>query len=216
MCQTAAQYSQDFNAAVAKARVQTTVYEVATASLIIANDSAKDNPLCNTPTPVGAVSDNTEEGMTPSAYEVFNPSATGLYGSQYWSPGDTVEVIYEQIDSYINTCEPDLKTQKKLGEGEFGIVYKGEWKQLGRETVPAALKTLKPTASNDERLKLLREAAIMGQFNHPHIVKLYGVVKDIQAPIMIMEFLPKGELRNYLLEIKEDLNRCCTNSTVNI
>ena len=74
-----------------------------------------------------------------------------------------------------------MKTQKKLGEGEFGIVYKGEWKQLGRETVPAALKTLKPTASNDERLKLLREAAIMGQFNHPHIVKLYGVVKDIQA-----------------------------------
>ena len=40
----------------------------------------------------------------------------------------------------------------------------------------AAIKTLKDNASEEEEVKFLQEAAIMGQFHHPNIVKLYGVV----------------------------------------
>ena len=39
-----------------------------------------------------------------------------------------------------------------------------------------AIKTLKDDASEEEKVKFLQEAAIMGQFHHPNIVKLYGVV----------------------------------------
>ena len=35
---------------------------------------------------------------------------------------------------------------------------------------------LKPEGTEDDRLKLLQEAAIMGQFLHKNIVKLHGVV----------------------------------------
>ena len=69
--------------------------------------------------------------------------------------------------------------EKQLGEGEFGVVYKGQWKSTTGRTQTVALKTLKSTASNNERVKLLQEAATIGQFNHPHIVKAYGVVKDM-------------------------------------
>ena len=42
--------------------------------------------------------------------------------------------------------------------------------------VEVAIKTLKTEASEEERVKFLQEAAIMGQFHHPNIVKLHGVV----------------------------------------
>lgn len=44
--------------------------------------------------------------------------------------------------------------------------------------IDTAVKQLRPNASEDMRMKLLQEAAIMGQFNHRNVVKLYGVVTD--------------------------------------
>ena len=96
----------------------------------------------------------------------------------YWSPAQTPEAIFDQMSKgkYLEIPPSSVKKQRKLGEGEFGEVLKGEWTAPAKMTLPVALKTLKSSASEEERLKLLQEAAIMGQFNHPHIVRLYGVV----------------------------------------
>ena len=40
------------------------------------------------------------------------------------------------------------------------------------------MKTLKEGAGKGDKIKFLQEAAIMGQFFHPNIVKLYGVVTE--------------------------------------
>ncbi len=39
-----------------------------------------------------------------------------------------------------------------------------------------AVKTLKEGTSEEDKVKFLKEAAIMGQFLHPNVVKLHGVV----------------------------------------
>lgn len=39
-----------------------------------------------------------------------------------------------------------------------------------------AVKMLQSTATEEDRVKFLQEAAIMGQFRHPNVVKLHGVV----------------------------------------
>ena len=39
-----------------------------------------------------------------------------------------------------------------------------------------AVKTLKEGSGEEDRVKFLQEAAIMGQFRHPNVVTLYGVV----------------------------------------
>ena len=39
-----------------------------------------------------------------------------------------------------------------------------------------AVKQLQPGASEEEKVKFLQEAAINGQFRHPNVVKLMGVV----------------------------------------
>ena len=55
------------------------------------------------------------------------------------------------------------------------MVHKGTWTSPdGKYEV--AIKTLKPDATEEDRLKLLQEAAIMGQFSHKNVVGVRGVV----------------------------------------
>ena len=63
----------------------------------------------------------------------------------------------------------------KLGAGNFGSVCKGVWNLTGGKT-DVAVKMLKPNSSEQDKVKFLQEAAIMGQFSHHNVVKLYGVV----------------------------------------
>ena len=43
--------------------------------------------------------------------------------------------------------------------------------------VEVAVKTLAKESTEMDRIKFLQEAAIMAQFSHPNVVKLYGVVE---------------------------------------
>lgn len=47
---------------------------------------------------------------------------------------------------------------------------------VGGQERELAVKTLIPGASEDDKLKFLQEAAIMGQFSHHNVIKLHGVV----------------------------------------
>ena len=44
--------------------------------------------------------------------------------------------------------------------------------------VEVAVKTLKEGSGEEDRVKFLQEAAIMGQFKHHNVVTMYGVVTD--------------------------------------
>ena len=63
----------------------------------------------------------------------------------------------------------------ELGSGQFGRVNSGVWHSPGGP-VDVAVKTLKEESTEEQMIKFLQEAAIMGQFHHPNIVKLHGVV----------------------------------------
>ena len=72
-----------------------------------------------------------------------------------------------------------LSLKTTLGAGQFGTVHKGEWiASEGGEKIEVAVKTLKEGAGEGDKVKFLQEAAIMGQFSHPNVVKLYGVVTE--------------------------------------
>ena len=62
-----------------------------------------------------------------------------------------------------------------LGSGQFGTVYKGVLDSGGGE-VEVAVKTLKEESGEEDRVKFLQEAAIMGQFKHHNVVEMFGVV----------------------------------------
>ena len=70
---------------------------------------------------------------------------------------------------------------KHLGAGQFGTVSKGTW-ESHYGSIEVAVKMLQPQASDEEKVKFLQESAIMGQFLHPNIVKLHGVV-TVDQPV---------------------------------
>ena len=66
------------------------------------------------------------------------------------------------------------RIMKRIGSGHFGTVSKGVW-YCGEAQKEVAVKMVK-TTTEQERIKLLQEAAIMGQFAHNNVVRLHGVV----------------------------------------
>jgi len=88
------------------------------------------------------------------------------------------------------------RTIKHLGSGEFGVVTHGVLTNVNGE-LEVAVKMLNDEANDKDKLRFLQEAAIMCQFDHENVIKLYGVVTE--APVMIvLEYVSHGDLRNFL------------------
>ena len=93
---------------------------------------------------------------------------------------------------------------QKIGSGEFGTVHHGLWtSDSAADPVQVAVKTLNLQCSESDKVKFLREAAIMGQFEDEYIVRLHGVVTEVPNAMIVLELMPKGDLREFLIDIKE-------------
>ena len=75
-----------------------------------------------------------------------------------------------------------------LGSGQFGMVHKGVWHSPTEGEVEVAVKTLNKGSKEQDRIKFLQEAAIMGQFKHSNVVTLYGVVTEGELVSMYGKF----------------------------
>ena len=91
---------------------------------------------------------------------------------------------------------------QKIGSGEFGTVHLGVWTKGSADPIQVAVKTLNSPCSESDRVKFLREAAIMGQFESDNIVRLHGVVTEVRDAIIVLEYMSKGDLREFLIDLK--------------
>ncbi|XP_044934114.1 focal adhesion kinase 1 isoform X11 [Mustela putorius furo] len=92
-----------------------------------------------------------------------------------------------------------------IGEGQFGDVHQGVYMSPENPALAVAIKTCKNSTSDSVREKFLQEALTMRQFDHPHIVKLIGVITENPVWI-IMELCTLGELRSFLQVRKYSLD----------
>ncbi|XP_066479821.1 focal adhesion kinase 1 isoform X3 [Tiliqua scincoides] len=92
-----------------------------------------------------------------------------------------------------------------IGEGQFGDVHQGVYVTPENPEMAVAIKTCKNCTSDSVREKFLQEALTMRQFDHPHIVKLIGVITENPVWI-IMELCTLGELRSFLQVRKYSLD----------
>ncbi|CAF4405250.1 unnamed protein product [Rotaria socialis] len=102
----------------------------------------------------------------------------------------------------LNLISPDqINRTAKLGEGEFGEVYEGFYRETST-TIPVAIKVLKDY-SYSAKQDFLREAEHMSKLNHHCICKLYGIVDSNDTDMMmIIELLLFGSMLDYLLKYK--------------
>ncbi|KAG7272515.1 hypothetical protein CRUP_006804 [Coryphaenoides rupestris] len=101
----------------------------------------------------------------------------------YEDPNEAVHEFAKEIDP---SC---VKIEEVIGAGEFGEVYKGLLKPLGKKELLVAIKTLKAGYSERQRRDFLSEASIMGQFDQPNIIRLEGVVTKSRPTMIITEYL---------------------------
>ena len=94
----------------------------------------------------------------------------------------------DSTHSQNNLCILDVcRITGVLGEGQFGSVSKGIWREETGYILEVAIKSLKPNSEERDKVKFLQEAAIMAQFRHPNVVTLYGVVSSRGTVSLIVE-----------------------------
>uniref|UniRef100_A0A673K4Q7 receptor protein-tyrosine kinase n=1 Tax=Sinocyclocheilus rhinocerous TaxID=307959 RepID=A0A673K4Q7_9TELE len=110
----------------------------------------------------------------------------------YEDPNEAVREFAKEIDV---TC---VKIEQVIGAGEFGEVCSGNLRLPGKREILVAIKTLKSGYTDKQRRDFLSEASIMGQFDHPNIIHLEGVVTKSTPVMIITEFMENGSLDSFL------------------
>ncbi|XP_043826471.1 ephrin type-A receptor 5 isoform X10 [Dromiciops gliroides] len=110
----------------------------------------------------------------------------------YEDPNQAVHEFAKEIEASCITIE------RVIGAGEFGEVCSGRLKLPGKREFPVAIKTLKVGYTEKQRRDFLGEASIMGQFDHPNIIHLEGVVTKSKPVMIVTEYMENGSLDTFL------------------
>ncbi|CAL1543321.1 unnamed protein product [Lymnaea stagnalis] len=130
--------------------------------------------------------------LFPSPGSVHSSVRTYVDPHTYEDPNQAVREFTREIDACHITIE------SVIGGGEFGDVCKGKLRMPGRPEMTVAIKTLKPGATEKNRLDFLTEASIMGQFDDPNVIFLEGVVTKSNPIMIVTEYMANGSLDTFL------------------
>ncbi|KAM3728170.1 Fer-related kinase [Dirofilaria immitis] len=80
--------------------------------------------------------------------------------------------------------------ENKIGEGEFGEVYCGKYKLPTGRVVEVAIKLAKTAETSKEKNKeMMKEARLMRNYEHPNVVRMYGVCVEHEPLLIVMELM---------------------------
>lgn len=104
--------------------------------------------------------------------------------------GPTLEKVNNIKLFKKHELNPILKSSNLIGKGGFGEVYKGN---LGDDNQPVAVKKPK-NVDLAQKDQFANEVIIQSRVIHKNIVKLVGCCLEVDVPILVYEFVPKGSL----------------------
>ncbi|CAN8237118.1 unnamed protein product [Cochlearia groenlandica] len=87
----------------------------------------------------------------------------------------------------------NFSPENKLGQGGFGMVFKGKWD--GRDI---AVKRVSEK-SRQGKQEFISEIRTIGNLNHRNLVKLLGWCYERKEFLLVYEYMPNGSLDRYLI-----------------
>ncbi|KAL7074746.1 hypothetical protein ACQ4LE_006071 [Meloidogyne hapla] len=87
---------------------------------------------------------------------------------------------------------------EKLGEGAYGIVYKGELIDVGTVVDVAIKQLVGKKIGKEEIANLWREARIMTGLRNEHVVRFHGIVNDSKPFSIVLEYINGKSVDNFL------------------
>ena len=101
---------------------------------------------------------------------------------------------------HLEINREQVSIERELGEGQFGKVYEASAVGLpgSTRTITVAVKFLS-TTDPAEQSSFVQEAVRMVPLTHDHIVRLLAVCFRSQPIFFVIEHMPKGDLKQYLI-----------------
>ncbi|XP_076330171.1 ephrin type-A receptor 4-like isoform X2 [Tachypleus tridentatus] len=131
-------------------------------------------------------------GMTTLLFTHCSGQRSYVDPHTYEDPSQAVKEFAKELDTSHITIEAII------GGGEFGDVCRGKLKIPTHSEITVAIKTLKTGSTDKACMDFLTEASIMGQFDHPNIIFLQGVVTKSNPVMIITEYMNNGSLDTFL------------------
>ncbi|KAK1414092.1 hypothetical protein QVD17_29832 [Tagetes erecta] len=131
---------------------------------------------------------------SPSSLVVITKDVKDLRQSPGYSNLDIF--TYDEMRMSTKLFRPD----QVLGEGGFGVVYKGvidENVRSGYAKTEVAVKELDPEGIQGDR-EWLAEVNYLGQLRHPNLVKLIGYCCEEDHRLLVYEYMASGSLEKHL------------------
>ncbi|XP_076888651.1 putative serine/threonine-protein kinase PBL17 [Bidens hawaiensis] len=131
---------------------------------------------------------------SPSSLVVITKDVKDLRQNPGYSNLDIF--TYDEMRMATKLFRPD----QVLGEGGFGVVYKGvidENVRSGYAKTEVAVKELDPEGIQGDR-EWLAEVNYLGQLQHPNLVKLIGYCCEEDHRLLVYEYMASGSLEKHL------------------
>uniref|UniRef100_A0A8B9BK19 Interleukin-1 receptor-associated kinase 4 n=1 Tax=Anser brachyrhynchus TaxID=132585 RepID=A0A8B9BK19_9AVES len=136
--------------------------------------------------------ENTEEQPSTASYlsqENNSSQSSNTDFHNFW---------FHDLESITNNFDarPESAGGNKLGEGGFGVVFKGYIN--GRNVAVKKLAAMVDISAQDLKQQFDQEIEMMAKCQHENLVELLGFSSDGAQPCLVYEYMPNGSLLDRL------------------
>ena len=116
----------------------------------------------------------------------------------------------------LEITKKNIKVSQELGDGYFGKVFLAKTVSLSAKELKlgnskdkknasflVAVKMLKPSASKANCEAFEKEYKFMSRLNHANVIRILAVCSSGDTPFIMMEYIEKGDLNQYLEQYTE-------------
>jgi len=148
----------------------------------------------------------------------FFSSKKNGYFSHYYCKSiilyNFMRLLFKKMDSLIAAVvdfrpdeweikRKDIEIEDRIGSGCFAEVHRGKVTLNGRsDPIVCAIKFC--GSDNQNRQRILKEANMMKSINTTHVVRLLGIVSINNPAYLVLEYMEKGDLKDYLKKVRTD------------